>query len=98
MISLEINNNGEHVAVTGIRTKASSIYVPGQTESFRISRSKLNDFLSCQRCFYLDRVKGLSLPLRLVGHSTRPLIFFLKKSSTSAESNRNSTGYSVSMA
>ena len=62
MISLNINKNGEQVAARGIRTKASTIYVPGQTKSFRISRSKFNDFLSCQRCFYLDRAKGLRSP------------------------------------
>ena len=62
MISLNRNNNGQQVAATGVRTRASSIYVPGQTESFRISRSKFNDFLTCQRCFYLDRVKGLKSP------------------------------------
>lgn len=46
----------------GIRKRASSIYVPKQTEQFRISRSKFNDFLCCERCFYVDRVRGLSTP------------------------------------
>jgi hypothetical protein len=31
-------------------------------ESFKISRSKFSDFLTCQRCFYLDRVRGLISP------------------------------------
>ena len=62
MISLNINKKGEQVEATGKRTRASSIYTPGQSENFRISRSKFTDFISCQRCFYLDRVKGLKSP------------------------------------
>ena len=62
MVSLKRNNKGELVEATGLRTRASSIYTPLQTELFRLSRSKLNDFLSCQRCFYLDRVKGIVSP------------------------------------
>lgn len=62
MISLNINRKGQQVEAKGIRTRASSIYTPGQDTPFRISRSKFNDFLSCQRCFYLDRVKGLKSP------------------------------------
>lgn len=62
MISLNKNNKGELAAATGVRSRASSIYRPGQLEIFHVSRSKFNDFLSCQRCFYLDRVKGLRSP------------------------------------
>ena len=62
MISLKRNSKGQFVEATGLRTRESSKYTPGQVEPFRISRSKFNDFLSCQRCFYLDRVKGLASP------------------------------------
>ena len=62
MISLKRNNKGEFVEAKGIRTRSSSIYTPNQQDSFRISRSKFEDFISCQRCFYLDRVKGLDSP------------------------------------
>ncbi len=62
MLSLKRNSKGVLARASGLRSKESSIYVPGQTELFRISRSKFNDFLSCQRCFYLDRVKGLVSP------------------------------------
>jgi hypothetical protein len=62
MISLKRNNKGEMVPATGLRTRTSSIYTPNQTDPFKISRSKFNDFLTCQRCFYLDRVKGLVSP------------------------------------
>jgi len=62
MISLKRNTKGELVPAKGLRTRASSIYSPNQEGSFRISRSKFSDFLTCQRCFYLDRVKGLASP------------------------------------
>ena len=62
MISLKRNAKLELVAATGLRTRASSIYKPNQSEDFKISRSKFEDFLKCPRCFYLDRVKGLVSP------------------------------------
>ena len=62
MVSLKRNTKGELVEATGLRSRESSIYTPFQTEPFRLSRSKFNDFLSCQRCFYLDRVKGIVSP------------------------------------
>ena len=62
MISIKRNSKGHEVEATGVRTRKSSIYSPNQSESFRISRSKFSDFLSCPRCFYLDRVKGLASP------------------------------------
>jgi len=30
-------------------------YIPGQEEPFKVSRSKIDDFVNCPRCFYLDR-------------------------------------------
>lgn len=62
MISLRRNNKGELVEAIGLRSRRSSVYVPNQREQFKISRSKFNDFLTCQRCFYLDRVSGLLSP------------------------------------
>jgi len=62
VISLKRNSKKELVNATGMRTRKSSIYTPGQSEDFKVSRSKFNDFLACQRCFYLDRVKGLASP------------------------------------
>ena len=40
------------------RTK--NLYSPGS--EFKVSRSKIDLFLECQRCFYLDRVKGIGRP------------------------------------
>ena len=62
MISLKRNSKGVLVKASGLRSRESSVYVPKQTEPFKISRSKFNDFLACKRCFYLDRVKGLASP------------------------------------
>ena len=38
------------------------IYNPGQETPFRLSRSKIDMFLECPRCFYLDRRLGLGRP------------------------------------
>jgi hypothetical protein len=62
MISLKRNSRKELVPATGLRTRKSFIYSPNQKDDFKISRSKFNDFLTCQRCFYFDRVKGLVSP------------------------------------
>lgn len=62
MINIKRNSKGDIVKANGIRSKSSSKYVSNQTEIFRISRSKFNDFLNCKRCFYLDRVIGLITP------------------------------------
>lgn len=37
-------------------------YTSGQTEPFRLSRSKIDLFLNCQKCFYLDRRLGIAQP------------------------------------
>ena len=44
------------------RIRKSSIYDKKSNSPFKISRSKFFNFLSCKRCFYLDRVKGLKEP------------------------------------
>lgn len=45
---------------TGKRTK--NLYVPGASQPFRLSRSKLELFLNCPRCFYMDRRLGVGQP------------------------------------
>ncbi|MFA5987045.1 MAG: PD-(D/E)XK nuclease family protein [Candidatus Paceibacterota bacterium] len=42
------------------RTK--NIYAPGSKEPFKLSRSKIDLFLNCPRCFYLDRRLGVGQP------------------------------------
>ena len=44
---------------TGLKSQAWRIYKPGQKKPFPISRSGFSDFLTCQRCFYLNKVMGL---------------------------------------
>ena len=62
MVSLKRNNKLELVEATGKRSRDSSIYTPGQAEDFKISRGRFSTFITCPRCFYLDRIKGLSEP------------------------------------
>ncbi len=38
------------------------LYIPDSTEPFKLSRSKIDMFLECARCFYLDRRLGVSRP------------------------------------
>lgn len=42
------------------RTK--NLYDKNSTQSFRLSRSKIDMFLNCPRCFYLDRKLGVAQP------------------------------------
>lgn len=42
------------------RTK--NLYEPDSKELFRLSRSKIDLFISCPRCFYLDRRLGIGQP------------------------------------
>lgn len=62
MISLKRNSKGELIPATGRRSTEKSTYKPNQKEDFKLSRGKFSDFLSCPRCFYLDRVIGLAEP------------------------------------
>lgn len=62
MIDLKRNSKQELVKATGKRSRASSIYSPNQHDDFKISRGKFSDFLTCRRCFYIDRVVGLESP------------------------------------
>lgn len=45
---------------TGKKTK--NIYQPQQKDSYKISRSKFDNFKKCSRCFYFDVVKGFVEP------------------------------------
>jgi len=42
--------------------RASGLFNPNSTEPFKLSRSKIDSFLNCQRCFYLDRRLGVGQP------------------------------------
>ena len=62
MIDLKRNLKKELVPDNGIRSRKSSIYTPHQTDDCQIIRRNFSDFLTCQKCFYLDRVKGFDSP------------------------------------
>jgi len=62
MISIKKNTKGEPQKASGRRSTAKSIYTPGQAEDFQVSRGKFDNFLTCPRCFYLERVSGLKEP------------------------------------
>ena len=40
----------------------SPAYQPGQSTPFKISRSKIEDFIQCRRCFWLDKRLKISRP------------------------------------
>ncbi len=42
--------------------RTSGLYDSKDSKPFRISRSKIDMFLNCPRCFYLDRVLGIGQP------------------------------------
>src|SRR3989344_2643553 len=42
--------------------RAKNLFNPLSDEPFRLSRSKIDLFLNCPRCFYLDRRLGVAQP------------------------------------
>lgn len=42
--------------------RGKNLYEPHARESFRLSRSRIENFLKCPRCFYIDRRLGVDQP------------------------------------
>lgn len=42
--------------------RTRNLYNPASTEPFKLSRSKIEQFMNCPRCFYLDRRIGVGQP------------------------------------
>ncbi len=42
--------------------RVNGLYEPGSRDVFRLSRSKIDLFLNCPKCFYLDRRLGVARP------------------------------------
>jgi CRISPR/Cas system-associated exonuclease Cas4 (RecB family) len=42
--------------------RSRNIYVPGDPKPFKLSRSKIDRFIECPRCFYIDRRLGVDRP------------------------------------
>jgi len=38
------------------------IFEPNNPKPFRVSRSKIENFIRCKACFWMDRVKGINFP------------------------------------
>jgi hypothetical protein len=57
--------------------KYDSTYTPGQKTVYKISRSKIDFFLECPRCFWLDRrlgIKRTSIPSFLINQAIDDLL------------------------
>lgn len=42
--------------------RKNNVFIPGSPEPFRLSRTRIDLFLECPRCFYLDRKLGVDRP------------------------------------
>jgi RecB family exonuclease len=42
--------------------RSRNIFDPKSTKPFKLSRSRLDNFIQCPRCFYLDRRLGIDVP------------------------------------
>ncbi len=42
--------------------RKKNLYDKSSKEMFRLSRGKIDDFINCPRCFYLDRKLGVAQP------------------------------------
>jgi RecB family exonuclease len=42
--------------------RSRNLFIPGAEKPYELSRSKLEDFTRCRRCFYLDRRLGIGRP------------------------------------
>ena len=40
--------------------RARNLYQPGHNKPFKLSRTKVESFINCERCFYLDRRLGVN--------------------------------------
>ncbi len=61
----------------GKRTR--NIFNPDSSEPFKLSRSKLELFINCPRCFYLDRRLGVGQPPGFPFNLNSAVDFLLKK-------------------
>jgi CRISPR/Cas system-associated exonuclease Cas4 (RecB family) len=50
------------MAMNNYWKERSQPYKPGQKTAFKVSRSKIDDFLNCPRCFWLDRRLKITKP------------------------------------
>jgi len=59
--------------------RSRNIFDPSSDEPFKLSRSKIDSFLNCPRCFYLDRRLGVDKPPGFPFALNSAVDFLLKK-------------------
>jgi len=59
--------------------RTSNLFDPGSQEPFKVSRSKIDLFLQCPQCFYLDRRLGTGRPPGFPFNLNRAVDALLKK-------------------
>jgi len=59
--------------------RSRNVFDPQNEEAFKLSRSKIELFLNCQRCFYLDRRLGIGRPPGFPFNLNSAVDFLLKK-------------------
>ncbi len=59
--------------------KSRYVYDPKSTSPFKLSRTKIDNFLKCPRCFYLDRRYGIGQPPGFPFTLNSAVDFLLKK-------------------
>ena len=42
--------------------RSRNIYTPNQEQPFKLSNSKVDSYLNCKKCFYIDRRLGVGQP------------------------------------
>ena len=59
--------------------RSRNIYKPSSSKPFKLSRSKIDLFLNCPRCFYIDRRLGTGLPPGFPFNLNSAVDYLLKK-------------------
>lgn len=59
--------------------RSRNIFDPASKTPFKLSRSKIDNFLACPRCFYLDRRLGVSQPPGFPFNLNKAVDILLKK-------------------
>ncbi len=61
------------------RKRGRDLFDPNATGPFKLSRSKIENFMQCERCFYLDRRLGLDKPSSFPFNLNSAVDILLKK-------------------
>jgi len=59
--------------------RRQNLFDPHSSKPYKLSRTKVELFLECSRCFYLDRVKGLRRPGRVTYSLNNAVDLLLKR-------------------